>query len=464
MKAHRSSPFGIALLLTCLLPIGTSLTACASGESDEEAVEADADLSGSSILTLGSITSGETKTARYTKTPSYRAYSFTARAGDKVDAWVRSNNGDAKAYILRANFSSVTSNDDADASTNDSHLVATIQTAGTYYVAFKEYKGKAADFSVSFTKTAASAPGTFVLAKDAAGTTPFHVDDVLAVSVNGTEVSRQQVAGNPPLGPVRFNAQVGDKLRVDLIDLGGVCLDSDEIWLSGPGIRPARVTPSIALVCGTLASSSPYRSVEFTIGSYPTEPAPAFAFDATKTMAKVRDLNRYFAAGARTSNAATLEIAGRTRGACNTVTGCPAWTPATQLAITDHSFLDPRPSERSHALPLPTVGSAELMIPPTDNIHLALHLPDFLNLQCEPFTTPQRVNDDARFTCWRVAWNGNTYLYPTDGQRGPSDAYRFEGRLYTDGSYEVLSYIDPNARSSEITNLRQLYFRGKVTP
>src|SRR5688500_15622951 len=50
----------------------------------------------------------------YTQQPRFRAYRFAGRAGDKVEARVRSSDGgDAVAWILDARFEVVAHNDDA---------------------------------------------------------------------------------------------------------------------------------------------------------------------------------------------------------------------------------------------------------------------------------------------------------------------------------------------------------------
>jgi hypothetical protein len=133
---------------------------CAADPStDDETApseSSDSDLSATRIQQLGTITSGTTKTVSYTSSPLYRAYAFTAKKGDSVDIWVRSANGDAVAYLLRASFASVARNDDAAGATHDAHITAKIASDGPYFIAFKEAKGKNADFTVSFTSTPAA--------------------------------------------------------------------------------------------------------------------------------------------------------------------------------------------------------------------------------------------------------------------------------------------------------------------
>lgn len=146
-----------AALVALLASTGCAADTTASGEDDGLASESsESDLSASRIQQLGAITSGTTKTASYTSSPLYRAYSFTAKKGDSVDLWVRSANGDAVAWLLRESNASITKNDDATGSTHDAHIAAKIPSDGRYFIAFKEAKGKSADFTVSFASTPAS--------------------------------------------------------------------------------------------------------------------------------------------------------------------------------------------------------------------------------------------------------------------------------------------------------------------
>jgi hypothetical protein len=85
----------------------------------------------------------------YVGTPHYRALSFTGDAGDAVDAWVRSTNGDAVAWLLTSSFKSIAWNDNASPSTKDAHLHAVLSGPGTYYVVFRERDYTSADFRVS---------------------------------------------------------------------------------------------------------------------------------------------------------------------------------------------------------------------------------------------------------------------------------------------------------------------------
>jgi hypothetical protein len=92
----------------------------------------------------------------------YRMLWFDAKAGDAVDAWVRSSDGgDAVAWLLDAQFNVIAQNDDADENTVDAHVSAVLPANAdakvtTYYLAFRDYYG---DTARSFTATLTAAMG-----------------------------------------------------------------------------------------------------------------------------------------------------------------------------------------------------------------------------------------------------------------------------------------------------------------
>jgi hypothetical protein len=111
----------------------------------------------------GSIAVGETKSVPYANPPRYRALAFTGSAGQAIEAWVRSTDGDAVAFLLDASFKSLATNDDADGTTKDARVKATLSASGTYYVAFRERDLEPATFNVSLAlagKGEAPVPGT----------------------------------------------------------------------------------------------------------------------------------------------------------------------------------------------------------------------------------------------------------------------------------------------------------------
>jgi hypothetical protein len=132
---------GLAAAAGCTVPQGADDVAT----TNESALRA---LTAGEIL--GPITSGQTKgPVFHTGEPRYRAYTFAATAGASIDAWVKSSDGDAVAFLADATFKTVAMNDDASFATTDAHVVASALTAGTYYLVFRERDMEPASFVVS---------------------------------------------------------------------------------------------------------------------------------------------------------------------------------------------------------------------------------------------------------------------------------------------------------------------------
>jgi hypothetical protein len=105
---------------------------------------------------VGSLDFGTTSaTVKYTSSPRYRAFKLAANGGDTVDAWVRSTKGDAVAWLLDNDFNIVASNDDADHTTLDSHIVATVpaSASATHYIVFRDYSLESHNFTVQLAGT-----------------------------------------------------------------------------------------------------------------------------------------------------------------------------------------------------------------------------------------------------------------------------------------------------------------------
>lgn len=104
---------------------------------------------------VGSLDYGQTSAAvAYKNPPKYRAFKFGGSRGDVVDIDVTSTKGDAVTFLLDNAFNIVAKNDDASASTLDSHITATLPgnrnpDIVTYYIAFRDYNLKAASFKVT---------------------------------------------------------------------------------------------------------------------------------------------------------------------------------------------------------------------------------------------------------------------------------------------------------------------------
>lgn len=125
------------------------LGACSSQPEETEDSEASALRTLGASEKVGDLAFGETKTVGYTEQPLYRALRVSAASGDVIDAWVRGDGLDAKAWIVNAASRTLTSNDDANASTRDAHVVVTASAAGDYYVVFRDKNGEDGSFTVS---------------------------------------------------------------------------------------------------------------------------------------------------------------------------------------------------------------------------------------------------------------------------------------------------------------------------
>jgi hypothetical protein len=112
---------------------------------------------------LGTISSGQSKTSYYYDPPKYRAYGFTAKAGDNVVIDVTSPDGDAMAWLTDSTYATTyASNDDASSRTLDSHIAYTVpQSAGSsksYRIVFRDYDRLDATFHISLAIKSSTPP------------------------------------------------------------------------------------------------------------------------------------------------------------------------------------------------------------------------------------------------------------------------------------------------------------------
>jgi hypothetical protein len=98
---------------------------------------------------IGSLGFGKTTSPITVRANNYGWLMLSGNIGDDVSIWVRSTNGDAVAFLLDANDDVLAANDDADDTTTDAHIVATLPADGTYYIAFREYSYSSATFTVA---------------------------------------------------------------------------------------------------------------------------------------------------------------------------------------------------------------------------------------------------------------------------------------------------------------------------
>lgn len=109
---------------------------------------------------VGTIAYGQTLgPLRYTGRPLYRALRFEAAKGDKVDIWVRSTSGDARAWLTGPTFATLASNDDAGPGQKSSHITFSTAKAGTHYIVWREKNGADASFEVSLAGGPPPTPG-----------------------------------------------------------------------------------------------------------------------------------------------------------------------------------------------------------------------------------------------------------------------------------------------------------------
>jgi hypothetical protein len=162
MKLLRVSALApLAFVAACAAP-----TADPSGTADE-AIRA---LQPGEIV--GDIAYGTTSSLVYYQfPPRFRAFRFDGKQGDHVEAWVRSTNGDAIAWIATSTFIDIAMNDDAAPGTTDSFVGADLPLDGTYYIAFREKTLKSADFTVSLAGGGSCNPDEEVCGGDDGGTT-----------------------------------------------------------------------------------------------------------------------------------------------------------------------------------------------------------------------------------------------------------------------------------------------------
>lgn len=140
------------LSIASLLLLGVACSA-APADKEEPTDETTADLSVKSLSIAGSLDYGQTSAATSYKGGSkYVAYKFGGQAGDKVDIWVKSANGDTVAWLLDNNGTTLAKNDDAaEGNTLDSHIVFTLPASAsiTHYIAVRDYWRSAMSFKVT---------------------------------------------------------------------------------------------------------------------------------------------------------------------------------------------------------------------------------------------------------------------------------------------------------------------------
>ena len=154
-------PFSRVFIIAGAAIALASLAGCSSPDtSSKDNVDSyESELKLASPKYLGQIADGETKTVSYSDPPHYRAYGFSASAGDEITVTVKSVNGDAMGWITNASYTSLAANDDASSSTLDSKVVYTVPAGTTtkaYRIVFRDYDLLDATFNVKLSIKAAA--------------------------------------------------------------------------------------------------------------------------------------------------------------------------------------------------------------------------------------------------------------------------------------------------------------------
>jgi hypothetical protein len=128
--------------------------------TDQFSTAGKADDFSSDLQIVGTLKYGASSGASYYRDPpQYHAFRFDGAAGDAVDVWVRSPDGDAVAWVLDGGFQELAWNDDADDSTTDAHVTLTLPAGPpTHYIVFRDYYRQPAWFTVELGATSAGAP------------------------------------------------------------------------------------------------------------------------------------------------------------------------------------------------------------------------------------------------------------------------------------------------------------------
>jgi hypothetical protein len=107
----------------------------------------------------GSLDYGQTSAlVAHTGLPRYRAFKFAGAAGDEVDVWVRSANGDPVTWILDNDWRAIARNDDAAPGNTDSHVKTKLPAnpSATHYIVVRDYAEGALSFKVELKGTKAA--------------------------------------------------------------------------------------------------------------------------------------------------------------------------------------------------------------------------------------------------------------------------------------------------------------------
>jgi hypothetical protein len=148
----------MASKLASLLVLSVLAAACSASTTDakdEVTDETSDELSVKNLRIVGSLDYGQTSARVTYAQPRYTAFKFAGNAGDDVDVWVRSTNGDPVTYILDNDFKVLAKNDDASATDTSSHVKLKLpaNASATHYVIVRDYYRAPMSFKVELKGT-----------------------------------------------------------------------------------------------------------------------------------------------------------------------------------------------------------------------------------------------------------------------------------------------------------------------
>jgi hypothetical protein len=185
----------LASLLLILASCSSSLSS-GKAPTNEEALRV-AQLSSafaSGTQVLGSLSYGQSSASvPYSDPPRYRGFTFAGSTGDAVSIWVRSN-ADAIAWLLDASYHVIAKNDDADRTTLDSHIEATLPATATYFIVFREFELGAATFQVQLDRGTSAIAARYSISGTVRG--PWAADVTLSLSGVETASTTTDANGN----------------------------------------------------------------------------------------------------------------------------------------------------------------------------------------------------------------------------------------------------------------------------
>jgi hypothetical protein len=123
--------------------------------SDLAGIDAKSDYFSSRLKLIGPIKDGDSPSVTYTSKPRFRGFQISGSAADVIDVWVRSTDGgDAVTWLVDQNFKVFAKNDDADDTTYDSHIQATLpsQSSKVFYLIFRDYSVRKHVFTITFSE------------------------------------------------------------------------------------------------------------------------------------------------------------------------------------------------------------------------------------------------------------------------------------------------------------------------